>query len=174
METAAKSLQFLSQRVLPELPHTLSNSPDWRYRPPVVEPKKYMEEVENHRLQYMTFISHAERGPLLTRSYHDMRVEQRPAHRDISSLAKAGPEKKKLSLSDYKNKKTTGAVADIPPEPASARRRDGAHDKVKPSPDPVSKADAHRSRDAHQAANSKLAVDTRYVDHVLRSKSDLC
>jgi hypothetical protein len=163
MDAAAKSLQFLSQRVLPELPHTLSNSPDWRYRPPAVESKKHYEEWDNPRLQYMTLISHAERGPLLTRSYHDMRVEPRPAHRDISSLAKAGGEKKKLSLSDYKNKKTTGATAETTPEPLSARKREVANEKVKPSSDSAGRADASRSRD-HSGVNSKPAVDMRYVN----------
>ncbi|KAI5466906.1 hypothetical protein BGZ63DRAFT_418656 [Mariannaea sp. PMI_226] len=156
MDAATKSVQLLSQRVLPELPHNLAFHADWRHRPPAIESKKYFEEWNNPRLQYMTLVSEADRGVLLTRSYHDMRVEARPAHRDIKALTKTGGEKKKLSLSDYK-KKTTGGTADTTPEPPSTKKRemDRPYDKVKSSTLPMGKADGQRPKDPHTTVNSK-------------------
>lgn len=124
MEAAAKTINLLSQRVLPDEPHQLAYHPDWRYRPQDDRYPDKPEEWHNTRLQYMTFLSDAERGVLLTRSYDDMREEPpKPVLKEVSTLAKGG-EKKKLSLSDYKNKKTAGPTAGSPPEPAIARSRE--------------------------------------------------
>ncbi|KAI8676604.1 hypothetical protein LRP88_10385 [Fusarium phalaenopsidis] len=159
MEAAAKTVQQLTQRILPEKPHHLSYSPDWRYHIPANESRqKNPEEWENTRLQYSTLVSEADRGVLLTRSYYDMRVEpQKPPPRDVSLLAKGGGEKKKLSLSDYKNKKTSGVASDTTtPEPPSARKRDveRAHSDSK-SIHEIRKPDPHRSRDSHPSLDAK-------------------
>jgi hypothetical protein len=72
----------------------------------------------------MTLLSDADRGVLLTRSYYDMREEpSKPVPKEVTALAKGG-EKKKLSLSDYKNKKTSGATSTSPPEPTLAKKRE--------------------------------------------------
>ncbi|UZP42294.1 hypothetical protein NXS19_010110 [Fusarium pseudograminearum] len=78
MEAAAKTVQQLTQRILPEKPHHLSYSADWRYHVPANESRqKHPEEWDITRLQYSTLVSEADRGVLLTRSYYDMRVEPR-------------------------------------------------------------------------------------------------
>ena len=135
MEAAAKSVEALSEHLLPEKPHQLSFSPDWRYRPPPDDDdnetrsrgaRRRPEEWHNTRLQYLTFLS-GDRGTLLTRSYYDMREEPlKPVPREVSALSKgAGTgEKKKLSLSDYRNKKTGAAASASPPEPAIAKRKE--------------------------------------------------
>ncbi|KAM5351972.1 hypothetical protein ACJ41O_004695 [Fusarium nematophilum] len=158
MEAATKTVQQLTQRILPEKPHHLSYSPDWRYRIPADESRqKHLEEWDNTRLQYSTLVSEADRGVLLTRSYYDMRVEPpKPVPRDVGVLAKGG-EKKKLSLSDYKNKKTSGVTSDTStPEPPSAKRRDleraPADSKSVPE---MRKPDSHRQRDHHPAADPR-------------------
>ncbi|KAH7154980.1 hypothetical protein B0J13DRAFT_214128 [Dactylonectria estremocensis] len=159
MEAAAKKVQWLTQHILPEKPHHLSYSPNWRYRIPADEHKsKRFEEWDNTRLQYVTLVSEADRGVLLTRSYYDMRVEpQKPVPREVNALSKAGGEKKKLSLSDYKNKKTTG-VTDTTLEPPSSNRRDRdmerAHGDAKLVPE-VRKPDAHRSREVSHPIDAK-------------------
>ncbi|RDA83414.1 hypothetical protein CP532_4823 [Ophiocordyceps camponoti-leonardi (nom. inval.)] len=107
MDAAAKTVQFLSQHILPERPHHLSNSPSWRYRD---TGSSRFEEWQNNRLQYMTLVSQADRGFLLTRSHYDMREEPpKPIPRALA--AAGGDKKKKLSLSDYKNKKTVVVAA---------------------------------------------------------------
>ncbi|KAF4975600.1 hypothetical protein FZEAL_7630 [Fusarium zealandicum] len=158
MEAATKTVQQLTQRILPEKPHHLSYSADWRYRIPADESRlKHPEEWENPRLQYSTLVSEADRGVLLTRPYYDMRVEPpKPVPRDVGALAKGG-EKKKLSLSDYKNKKTSGVTSDTSTsEPPSAKKRDleRANADSKPVPD-SRKPDTHRQRDPPPAADSK-------------------
>ncbi|KPM37196.1 hypothetical protein AK830_g9358 [Neonectria ditissima] len=171
MEAAAKTVQLLTQRILPEKPHHLSYSPDWQYRIPVNDAKsKRFEEWDNTRLQYATLLSEADRGVLLTRSYYDMRVEPpKPIPREVNTLAKAGNEKKKLSLSDYKNKKTSGATSDTTPEPPNARKRDAdrAHGDLKPPPE-MRKPDSHRIREGPHVVDPKPPkpreniVDMRY------------
>ncbi|KAG6025788.1 hypothetical protein E4U41_001458 [Claviceps citrina] len=140
MEAAAKTVEVLSKRILPETPHHLSSSPTWRHRPLPEDAdddaaaaesrgaKRRFEEWHHTRLQYLTFLSEADRGTLLTRSYYDMREEPlKPVPREVSALAKGvgTGEKKKLSLSDYKNKKTGLMASASPPEPALAKRKEG-------------------------------------------------
>ena len=113
MEAAAKVVDSLANdhRIrLPTEPHHLSYSPDWKYRYPP-DPRRPFEEWYHPRLQYATFCSDADRGVLLTRPAYDMREELiKPAPKEINALARVG-EKKKLSLSDYKNKKTATPTA---------------------------------------------------------------
>ncbi|PHH69362.1 hypothetical protein CDD80_6791 [Ophiocordyceps camponoti-rufipedis] len=108
MDAAAKTVQSLSQHILPERPHHLSYSPHWRYRD--VGASRF-EEWHNTRLQYMTLVSQADRGFLLTRSHYDMREEPpKPVPPPVDK-------KKKLSLTDYKNKKTARVASSASPPP---------------------------------------------------------
>ncbi|KAG5946058.1 hypothetical protein E4U53_006647 [Claviceps sorghi] len=143
MEAAAKTVEVLSKRILPERPHHLSFSPTWRHRPHPEDDetaesrlaKRRFEEWHNTRLQYLTFLSEADRGTLLTRSYYDMREEpSRPVPREVSTLSKgiSTGEKKKLSLSDYKNKKT-GLVASASPSDAAIAKRKESERALPPS-----------------------------------------
>ncbi|KAM3458003.1 hypothetical protein MY3296_000653 [Beauveria thailandica] len=156
MEAAAKTVELLTQRTLPDTPYYLSNHPDWRYRP---HPDDHLRPEEWHstRLQYSTLLAEADRGVLLTRPDYDMREEpSKPVARDVTALSKAGGEKKKLSLSDYKNKKTAAAS---PPEPAVSRLREseraGASSSkslagfgTRPAGDARTSTDPRRSLDA--------------------------
>jgi len=144
MEAAAKTVEVLSKRILPEKPHHLSFSPTWRHRSHPEDDetaesrvaKRRFEEWHNTRLQYLTFLSEADRGTLLTRSYYDMREEpSKPVPREVSALSKgiSTGEKKKLSLSDYKNKKTGLVASASPPEAALARRKESERALPPPS-----------------------------------------
>jgi hypothetical protein len=167
MEAAAKTVQQLTQRILPEKPHHLSYSADWRYHIPANESRqKHPEEWDNTRLQYSTLVSEADRGVLLTRSYYDMRVEPpKPVPRDVGILAKGG-EKKKLSLSDYKNKKTSGVTSDTStPEPPSARKREPERASAESKSVPESrKHDSQRQKDHHLDAKPQKARELPVVD----------
>lgn len=146
MEAAAKTIQSLTKRILPEKPHSLAISDTWKYRMPADESKlrKHFEEWDNTRLQYMTLLSEADRGVLWTRPYYEMRQEPtKPLPKDINSLAKPAGEKKKLSLSDYKYKKT-GATAESTPEPQILRKHAGS----RPIPE-IRKPDANRPRETN-------------------------
>ncbi|KAG6035410.1 hypothetical protein E4U19_004714 [Claviceps sp. Clav32 group G5] len=136
MEAAAKKLDVLSQRILPPNPHYLSFSASWR-QPSQPEDEaaadsrtttRRFEEWHQPRLQYPTFLSDTERGLLLTRSYHDMREEPtKPLPRDVTALLRGATgtgEKKKLSLSDYRNKKTVVAAQASTPNLAAAKQKE--------------------------------------------------
>ncbi|PCD41771.1 hypothetical protein AU210_004315 [Fusarium oxysporum f. sp. radicis-cucumerinum] len=173
MEAAAKTVQQLTQRILPEKPHHLSYSPDWRYHIPASESRqKHPEEWDNTRLQYSTLVSEADRGVLLTRSYYDMRVEPpKPVPRDVGILAKGG-EKKKLSLSDYKNKKTSGVTSDAStPEPPSAKKRELERTSADPRSVPeIRKPDSQRQKEQHPDTKSQKSRELPVVDMRLPPK----
>ncbi|EFQ30041.1 hypothetical protein CGRA01v4_01073 [Colletotrichum graminicola] len=157
MEAAAKKVQLLAQRILPDRPHHLSVSPDQRFRVPPDHIKSF-EEFKHPRLQYMTLLSDADRGMLLTRPYYDMREE--PPNPTAHKESNTKMEKKavtKLSLSDYKNKQKK--AADSPPEsrttpkPDTSRKEKEATDgRIEREP---KKMDAYRSRDSEASKDLK-------------------
>ncbi|KAF4987315.1 hypothetical protein FGRMN_10440 [Fusarium graminum] len=173
MEAAAKTVQQLTKRILPEKPHHLSYSADWRYHVPANESRqKHPEEWDNPRLQYSTLVSEADRGVLLTRSYYDMRVEPpKPVPREVGVLAKGG-EKKKLSLSDYKNKKTSGVTSDTStPEPPSAKKRELERTSAEPkSVSEIRKPDLQRQRDHYPDTKTQKTPKLPVVDMRLPPK----
>lgn len=173
MEAARKTIEVLSQRILPERPHHLAFHPEWRF-PPSHGDSSSFEEWNHPRLQYLTLLSEADRGVLLTKSDYDMREEPaKPLPRDVHARLKGG-EKKKLSLSDYKNKMTTGATSSTsPPEPAIAKKKESERAaELSSDPKPASeakKADRPRPRDSDPPVDAKQrqgrepAADMRWV-----------
>ncbi|KAK2677460.1 hypothetical protein RAB80_006200 [Fusarium oxysporum f. sp. vasinfectum] len=154
MEAAAKTVQQLTQRILPEKPHHLSYSPDWRYHIPASESRqKHPEEWDNTRLQYSTLVSEADRGVLLTRSYYDMRVEPpKPVPRD--------------------NKKTSGVTSDAStPEPPSAKKRELERASADPRSVPeIRKPDSQRQKEQHPDTKSQKSRELPVVDMRLPPK----
>ncbi|KAK1986699.1 hypothetical protein LZ30DRAFT_264243 [Colletotrichum cereale] len=166
MEAAAKKVQLLAQRILPDRPHHLSVSPDQRFRVPP-DHSKLFEEFKHPRLQYMTLLSDADRGMLLTRPYYDMREE--PPNPTAPKEPNTKMEKKavtKLSLSDYKNKQKK--VADSPPEPKTTPKPDILR-KEKEAADgrgdrEPKRMDVHRNRD-FEASKDVKAHKSRELAH---------
>ncbi|RCI17367.1 hypothetical protein L249_2401 [Ophiocordyceps polyrhachis-furcata BCC 54312] len=159
MDAAAKTVQSLSQHILPERPHYLSNSPSWRYRD---TGSSRIEEWQNNRLQYMTLVSQADRGFLLTRSHYDMREE--PPKPIPRALAAAGDKKKKLSLSDYKNKKTVVVAA-------AAAASSAASSAASP-PDPIVAKPAAPSQTSAADFRRPDALQPPSVDAKMRPPRD--
>ncbi|KAJ0345792.1 hypothetical protein COL154_001242 [Colletotrichum chrysophilum] len=154
MEAAAKKVQLLAQRILPDRPHHLSITPDQRYRVPP-DQSKVFEEFKYQRLQYMTLLSDADRGMLLTRPYYDMREE--PPNPIAAKESNVKMEKKtvtKLSLSDYKNKqkKASASPTDSGTPKTDASRREATDSRIDREP---KKTDAHRVRDSEASKESK-------------------
>lgn len=103
METAAERIRSAVKNLLPEQPHHLALSLESKYPVP---PNFWQHQSP---LQYTTFLSDADRGVLLTRPYFDICDEpvvplSTPQHTPLAGLKKAG---NKVSLKDWKNKKTT-------------------------------------------------------------------
>ncbi|UNI20064.1 hypothetical protein JDV02_006190 [Purpureocillium takamizusanense] len=167
MDAAAKTVESLSEHILPDKPHHLSYHPHWRYRPrpddsaPGSRPR--FEEWHNTRLQYMTLVSQADRGTLLTRPYYDMREEPPKAvPREVSALAAGGEKKKKLSLTDYKNKKTGTPSSASPPEPAGAKKSsDGDRAVLPPNPDRAATSNPYT---VAEPKPNKYTPDSRKLD----------
>ncbi|KZL77570.1 hypothetical protein CT0861_06871 [Colletotrichum tofieldiae] len=166
MEAAAKKVQLLAQRILPDRPHHLSVSPDQRFRVPP-DHRKLFEEFKHPRLQYMTLLSDADRGMLLTRPYYDMREE--PPNPTAPKESNAKMEKKavtKLSLSDYKNKQKK--VSDSPPDSGTTpkpdiprKEKEAADSRIDREP---KKMDAYRNRES-EASKDVRAHKSREPAH---------
>lgn len=103
MDGAAKNAQKVAQQILPERPHHLSLSFDRRFP----NPDGFWFTGPSAALQYMTYISAAQRGILMTRAAFEI-CEELPPPMPIKVLAK-GEAKKKLSLMDYHNRKTSAS-----------------------------------------------------------------
>ncbi|OPB42421.1 hypothetical protein A0O28_0035380 [Trichoderma guizhouense] len=164
MEAARKTIEVLSQRILPERPHHLAFHPEWRFRPSHGDSNSF-EEWHHPRLQYLTLLSEADRGVLFTKSDYDMREEPaKPLPREVNALAKGG-EKKKLSLSDYNKKKTGATSSTSPPEPSIAKKKESERAGEL-------SANTGATSDPRSASESKSASEARKMDRPRPRESD--
>jgi hypothetical protein len=161
MDAAAKSVRVLTHDSLSQSPYYLSRRPDKRY--PAAHDHRRFEEWYIVDLQYLTFLSDADRGVLLTRPEYDMREEPRPAARDADATPRTVSEKKKMTLSDYKNKKSTtpitGATSTSPPEPLLAKKKESERASSKPGAFSTPPAE-----DRNTQANAKRVPEMRKPD----------
>ncbi|KAK3371407.1 hypothetical protein B0T24DRAFT_318911 [Lasiosphaeria ovina] len=100
MDGAAKNADKVAQRMLPNRPHHLSLSLDRRYP----TPEGFWFTGPSGPLQYMTYLSDASRGVLITRPSYDVCQESDNPLMPVKVLAR-GEVKKKLSIKDYQNRK---------------------------------------------------------------------
>jgi hypothetical protein len=142
MDGAAKSIEIVAKRILPERPHHLSLSLTYKYP----KPDGFWFTGASSPLQYLTFVSDVDRGILITRPSYDIceEPEGAPAPMPVKVLAK-GEVKKKLSIKDYQKKKNNSASptdndptvkSDARPNgvsvPAKAAREEDRREAIKP------------------------------------------
>jgi hypothetical protein len=124
MDGAAKSIDIVAKRILPERPHHLALSLAYKFP----KPDGFWFTGASSPLQYLTFVSDADRGILITRPSYDIceEPEGAPAPMQVKLLAK-GEVKKKLSIKDYQKKKNNSASpTDNNPTVKSDARPNGA------------------------------------------------
>ncbi|KAK4155227.1 hypothetical protein C8A00DRAFT_13719 [Chaetomidium leptoderma] len=136
MDGAAKNAQKVAQRILPDRPHHLSLSFDRRYP----ESEGWWFTGASAPLQYMTYISAAQRGILTTRASFEI-CEELPPPMPTKVPAK-GEAKKKLSLMDYQNrKKSASPVENGVPTKTDAKANGTVHAKPLPPKNDIKKED---------------------------------
>ncbi|KAK3683713.1 hypothetical protein B0T22DRAFT_257602 [Podospora appendiculata] len=108
MDGAAKSITKVAQRILPDRPHHLSATVSSRYP----EPSGFWFTNRSGPLQYMTYLSDAHRGVLMTRPSYDIYVETDSAPVPMPAKLLARGEVKKMSIKDYQNRKKSVSPAD--------------------------------------------------------------
>ena len=125
MDGAAKSIEQLAQRILPDRPYHLAVSGTSRYP----EPKGFWFTGPSLHLQYMTFISGADRGILFTRPGFDIEEQPESAAPTMHAkmLAKGEP-KKKMSFKDYQNRKKSASPPDNEASAKAEVKANGAVD----------------------------------------------
>jgi hypothetical protein len=143
MDGAAKDADKVAQSILPDRPHHLSLSLERRFP----KPDGWWFSGASAPLQYMTYLSDAQRGVLLTRAVFNI-CEEPPQM--ASKVVAKGEVKKKLSLIDYQNKKKSAS----PSERELAVRQDGRTNGSLHAPpalpkDDSRKADAKTSDKSH-------------------------
>ncbi|ROW04129.1 hypothetical protein VSDG_00722 [Cytospora chrysosperma] len=177
METAAERIRSAVKNILPERPHHLALSLESKYPVPT--------DFWHHQspLQYSTFLSDADRGVLLTRPYFDICDEPviaTPQSTPLAGLKKAG---NKVSLKDWKNKKTTTSPTENgtpgkmdekkPPGAASRSEKDGSRkelDKAKEN-GLRREANAQEPRSNGEVEKSKSSLPSRFAHKDVPSPS---
>ena len=159
MEEAAKSIDSLTKHILPSRPHCLSRFPDRRYRPHPDE--KRLEEQDCRPLQYLTFVSDADRGVTLTRAYFDIREEPVNPHNATSNTPtpRIDPTKPvtKLSLKDYKNRGKQ-SEGDSPTKSRAPQPNAATAPKSKPPPPPSKNVPEIVAKDMDSLGDAKKGV----------------
>jgi hypothetical protein len=188
MEAVAETVKQLTRTILPERPHQLAPNLEWKSRQE--DSSRHYEEWKQTRLQYMTLLSDADRGILFTRGYDDIRPEPpKPVPKEVNALARGGAAKK-LSLSDYKNKKTGATTSASPPDSTSSNTPKKPVDRASATPLPDSRAapESKTSSDSGKASDGlkppapepgsttkrkkpddNITVDMRYMMNCTRS-----
>ena len=168
MDGAAKNADKVAQRILPDRPHHLSLSFDSQFP----KPGGWWFTGASAPLQYMTYISDAQRGILLTRAAFE--ISEGPPSMATKVIAK-GEVKKKLSLMDYQNKKksasptenersgkaearTNGTVHAKPLPPKEDIKREGGNVRA------VEKSHAARQSDTRSEKPRQELNGERYVE----------
>ncbi|GAB1313058.1 hypothetical protein MFIFM68171_03268 [Madurella fahalii] len=143
MDGAAKNADKVAQRILPDRPHHLSLSLDRRFP----KPEGWWFSGASGPLQYMTYISDAQRGVLLTRAVFNICEE--PPQMAAKVLAK-GEVKKKLSLMDYQNKKKSASPIERELSAKAESRANGTvHAKPLPPKEEAKKVDVKTADKTH-------------------------
>jgi len=102
----AKKVRRVAERVLPGRPHHLTLNPNRKYAPP----SGFWFTGQSSRLQYLTNLSDADRGMLLTVPFFEIMDEPETANPVKAVLQ--GEAKKKMSMKDYKARKKSLSPTD--------------------------------------------------------------
>lgn len=152
MDGAAKNAHKVAQQILPERPHHLSLSFDRRFP----NPDGFWFTGPSGALQYMTYISAAQRGILMTRASFEI-CDELPPQMPAKVLAK-GEVKKKLSLMDYQNRKTSASPIEVGGSVKPETKTNGTvHAKPQPAKDIIKKEDVKPA----EKSNGMRQWDTR-------------
>ncbi|KAK3343902.1 hypothetical protein B0T25DRAFT_462744 [Lasiosphaeria hispida] len=166
MDGAAKRIDKVVKDILPRSPHHLTLSLDRKFP----SPDGFWFTGASSPLQYMTFLSDAHRGILITRPSYEIRQEHEsaPLLMPAKVLAK-GEVKKKLSFKDYQNKKKSASPTD--PEPlvkvdtrpngtiahtTKAPKEEGRKNDAKPKEKADSRQDPPRPDKPRQELNGEI------------------
>lgn len=122
---AEEMVRTFSDKYLPPRPHHLTAFPESKYPPP----EDFWFTGRSARLQYMTNLSEADRGFLVTLPYYEI-IDEPEVAQPVKTLVR--PEaKKKMSFKEYANRKTKSnsppTIADnVPCASASANAKQPA------------------------------------------------
>lgn len=113
----AKKACLVAERVLPGRPHHLTLNPNRKYAPP----SGFWFTGTSSRLQYLTNLSDADRGMLLTVPFFEIMDEPETAN-PVKAVQRSEA-KKKMSMKDYKARmKSTSPTDNDPPGKVEAKQ----------------------------------------------------
>ncbi len=159
MDGAAKSIDKVALRILPDRPHHLSLTLGRKYP----SPNGFWFDGDSSPLQYLTFVSDADRGILITQPSYEICEDPEPTAPPPMStkiLAK-GETKKKLSFKDYQKKKTgSPSENDISSKPeqkpnGAPHPRDVREESKKEDARPRDKTDSRQDSHRQDAPRSE-------------------
>lgn len=107
MDGVARRAEGVAQRFLPERPHHLCIDAKRRFP----NPTGFWYSGQSAGLQYMTYLSDADRGVLLTLPFFEIRDEPDTLKPPPNTAAR-GEAKKKMTFKDYQNRKKSNSPTD--------------------------------------------------------------
>lgn len=161
----AKRARLVAERVLPGRPHHLTLNPNRKYAPPA----GFWFTGTSSRLQYLTNLSDADRGMLLTVPYFEIMDEPEVAN-PVKAVQK-GEAKKKMSMKDYKARKKSASPTDNDLSVKVDMKEGPAADATAPKEKDTSRESRSEETNGHLVARSEAARSEqngdRYVEAFL-------
>jgi hypothetical protein len=111
---AERKVRIVADKILPPRPHHLTVTPNRKYPPQ----DGFGFTGLSARLQYMTFLSEADRGLLMTVPYFEIMDE--PEFAPPVKTVLRTEAKKKMSIKDYQNRKKSNSPTDATNNESSA------------------------------------------------------
>ena len=151
----AKKARLLAERVLPGRPHHLTLNPNRKYP----TPPGFWFTGQSSRLQYLTNLSDADRGMLLTVPFFEI-MDDPDEGSTPAKVAQKGEVKKKMSMKDYKARKTSPTEGDLSVK-ADAKQGAAAPDASAPKEQDRGKSGESRAKETngHPVAKSEKAPE---------------
>ncbi|KAB5582779.1 hypothetical protein GE09DRAFT_282536 [Coniochaeta sp. 2T2.1] len=140
----AKKARLVAERVLPGRPHHLILNPNRKYPPP----PGFWFTGQSSRLQYLTNLSDADRGMLLTVPFFEIMDEPDEGTPAPAKVAQKGEVKKKMSMKDYRARKTSPTEGDLSAK-ADAKQVAAATDASAPKEKEKRKSEDGRSKETN-------------------------
>ncbi|KAB5585793.1 hypothetical protein GE09DRAFT_38485 [Coniochaeta sp. 2T2.1] len=151
-----KKVRLLAERVLPGRPHHLTLNPNRKYP----SPPGFWFTGQSSRLQYLTNLSDADRGMLLTVPFFEIMDEPDEGTPAPAKVAQKGEAKKKMSMKDYKARKTSPTEGEQLVK-ADAKQVAAATDASAPKENEKRKSEDGRSKETngHPAVEAEKAPE---------------
>jgi hypothetical protein len=149
VEEVAHKARLLAERVLPGRPHHLTLNPNRKYAPP----PGFWFTGQSSRLQYLTNLSDADRGMLLTIPFFEI-MDEPETSKTVKTIP-GGEARKKMSMKDYKARKKSLSPMDNDTSIKAGARQGTTGDTTAPKEKERSQETRPKEINGHDSVNGE-------------------